>query len=72
MNAKLTEMKAPYTQEEFDKQLKQRNITLDDLKRDLRRSLTKEKLINKEIESKINITDAESATTTRRTSPNST
>ncbi len=59
VNAKLTEMKAPYTQEEFDKQLKQRNITLDDLKRDLRRSLTKEKLLNKEIESKINITDAE-------------
>ncbi|MGO9438654.1 MAG: SurA N-terminal domain-containing protein [Terracidiphilus sp.] len=59
VNAKLTEMKAPYTQEEFDKQLKQRNITLDDLKRDLRRSLTKEKLLNKEIESKINITDAD-------------
>ena len=31
VNAKLTEMKAPYTQEEFDKQLKARNITLDDL-----------------------------------------
>jgi peptidyl-prolyl cis-trans isomerase SurA len=61
VNAKLTEMKAPYTQEEFDKQLKQRNITLDDLKRDLRRSLTQEKLLNKEIESKINITDADIA-----------
>jgi peptidyl-prolyl cis-trans isomerase SurA len=59
VNAKLTEMKAPYTQEEFDKQLKQRNITLDDLKRDLRRSLTKDKLLNKEIESKINITDSD-------------
>ncbi len=59
VNAKLTEMKAPYTQEEFDKQLKQRNITIDDLKRDLRRSLTKEKLLNKEIESKINITDSD-------------
>src|SRR6202012_3996931 len=59
VNAKLTEMKAPYTQEEFDKQLKQRNITLDDLKRDLRRSLTKEKLLNKEIEWKINITDSD-------------
>ena len=35
VNAKLTEMKAPYTQEEFDKQLKQRNLTVDDLKRDL-------------------------------------
>jgi peptidyl-prolyl cis-trans isomerase SurA len=59
VNAKLTEMKAPYTQEEFDKQLQARNISLDDLKRDLRRSLTKTKLMNKEIESKINITDAE-------------
>jgi peptidyl-prolyl cis-trans isomerase SurA len=59
VNAKLTEMKAPYTQEEFDKQLKQRNITLDDLKRDLRRSLTQEKLLNKEIESRINITDSD-------------
>jgi peptidyl-prolyl cis-trans isomerase SurA len=59
VNAKLTEMKAPYTQEEFDKQLKQRGITLDDLKRDWRRQLTRTKLVNKEIESKINITDAE-------------
>ena len=59
VNAKLTEWKAPYTQEEFDKQLKQRNLTVDDLKRDFRRSLTRTKLLNKEIESKINITDAE-------------
>ena len=59
VNAKLTEMKALLTQEEFDKQLKQRGITLDDLKRDIRRSLTKTKLLNREIESKINITDAE-------------
>ena len=59
VNAKLTEYKAPYTQEEFDKQLQARNITLDDFKRDIRRSLTKDKLINKEIESKINITDSQ-------------
>jgi len=59
INAKLTELKAPYTQEEFDKQLKQRNITLDDLKQQLRRNLTSEKLINKEINSKIAITDAD-------------
>jgi peptidyl-prolyl cis-trans isomerase SurA len=59
VNAKLTEWKAPYTQEEFDKQLKQRNLTVDDLKRDIRRNLTRTKLLNKEIESKINITDAE-------------
>ena len=59
VNAKLTEIKAPYTQEEFNKQLQQRNMTIDDFKRDLRRSLTTTKLLNKEIESKVNITDAE-------------
>lgn len=61
VNAKYTEMKAPYTQEDFDKLLKQRNLSEADLKRDMRRSLTKTKLLNKEIESKINITDAEIA-----------
>jgi peptidyl-prolyl cis-trans isomerase SurA len=62
VNAKITELKAPYTQEEFDNQLKQRDMTLDDLKRNIRRSLTKDKLINKEIESRVNITDAEIST----------
>ncbi len=56
---KLNEIKAPYTQEEFDKRLKERKITLDDFKRDLRRSITVEKVMNKEINSKINITDAD-------------
>ena len=62
VNAKITELKAPYTPEEFDNQLKQREMTLDDLKRNIRRSLTQDKLINKEIESKVNVTDAEIAT----------
>jgi peptidyl-prolyl cis-trans isomerase SurA len=61
VSAKVTDMKALHTQEEFDKLLKQRNVTLDDLKRDIRRELTKTKLLNKEIESKINVTDAEIA-----------
>jgi peptidyl-prolyl cis-trans isomerase SurA len=59
VNAKITEMKLPYTQEEFDKQLQQRKETLDDLRREVRHQLTESKLINKEIDSKINITDAE-------------
>jgi peptidyl-prolyl cis-trans isomerase SurA len=41
--------------------LKQRNLSLDDFKRDIRRGLTETKLMNKEIESKINITDAQIA-----------
>lgn len=59
VNAALTEKKLPFTQEEFDKQLKQHNETLEDFKDELRRSLTQSKLLNKEIDSKINITDAE-------------
>ena len=55
VNAKLTEIKAPFTQEEFDKRLKERSITLDDFKRDLRRSITIDKVLNKEITSKINV-----------------
>jgi parvulin-like peptidyl-prolyl isomerase len=57
INRKLAEIKAPYTQEEFDKRLRDRNITLDDFKRDLRRSITIEKVLNKEVTSKINISD---------------
>lgn len=59
VNAQLTQMKAPYTEEEFEKGLKAQNETLDELKREIRRSLTAKKLLNREIESKINITDAE-------------
>ena len=59
VNSKLAEFKAPYTQEEFDKRLKAQGITLDDLKRDLRRSITVDKVLNKEVTSKINITDAD-------------
>ncbi len=56
---KLNEIKAPYTQEEFNKRMAERKITLDDFKRDLRRSITIEKVMNREITSKINITDAD-------------
>ena len=61
VNAKLTEIRAPYTQDQFDAQLKRQHLTLDDFKRNLRRSLTTQKLLNKEIESRINITDAQIA-----------
>jgi peptidyl-prolyl cis-trans isomerase SurA len=59
VNSKLAEIKAPFTQEDFDKRLKAKGLTLDDFKRDLRRSITVEKVLNKEVTSKINITDAD-------------
>ena len=43
VDAKLAEMKAPYTEEQFDQRLKASNHTLDDVKHDLRRSITFDK-----------------------------
>jgi peptidyl-prolyl cis-trans isomerase SurA len=54
-------MRAPYTKEEFDKQLAGRNMTLDDLKTEVRQKLTVDKLIAKEITSHITITDSDVA-----------
>ncbi len=59
VETKLNEIKAPYTQDQFLARLKDRSITLDDFKRDLRRSITVEKVLNREITSKITVTDAE-------------
>jgi len=61
VDKKLNEVKAPYTPDEFTKRLQERNITLDDFKRDLRKSLTVDKVMNKEITSKINVTDQDVA-----------
>jgi peptidyl-prolyl cis-trans isomerase SurA len=57
VNSKLTEIKAPFSQQDFDKRLADRGITLADFKADLRRSITVEKVLNKEVTSKINISD---------------
>lgn len=54
---KIAKMKAPYTEEEFNKKLEDSHMTLKDLKREVRRSLTVDKLLNKEIISRVNITD---------------
>jgi peptidyl-prolyl cis-trans isomerase SurA len=54
---KLNELKSPYSNEQFQEKLKQKKITLEDFKRDLRRSLTVDKVLNKEVTSKINVTD---------------
>ncbi len=55
------EMKAPYTEEQFQERLKASNQTVDDLKHALRQNLTIGKLLNKEINSKITVTDADVA-----------
>src|ERR1700693_73950 len=57
VDAKFNELKAPYTQEEFQKQLDARKMTVDELKAQLRRDLSVQKLFNKEITSQITISD---------------
>jgi peptidyl-prolyl cis-trans isomerase SurA len=59
VDAKLAEAKAPLTEDQFNQQLKANGRTLDDFKHDIRRTLTIDKLINKEISSKVTVTDAD-------------
>ena len=59
VDTEFNKMKAPYTKEEFERQLAARKMTEADLKAQLRHDLTIQKLINKEITSHITITDAD-------------
>jgi peptidyl-prolyl cis-trans isomerase SurA len=57
VESKFTELKAPFTQEEFQKQLTSRKMSADDFKAQLKRDLSIQKLFNKEITSHISISD---------------
>jgi peptidyl-prolyl cis-trans isomerase SurA len=54
---KFTESKSPYTEEEFQKKLTESGLTVDDLRTDIRRQLSIQKLLNREVVAKISITD---------------
>ncbi len=54
---KFTEFKSPYTEEEFQRQLKARGYTVDDLRNDIRQQLSIQKVINHEVVAKITVTD---------------
>src|ERR1700686_1505989 len=57
VESKFTELKAPFTQEEFQKQLASRKMSAEDFKAQLKRDLSIQKLFNKEITSHISISD---------------
>src|SRR5882724_9566362 len=59
VDARFNEIKAPYTQEDFQKHLQQLRMGIPDLKAQIRRQLSVEKLFAKEIGSHITISDAE-------------
>ena len=55
------ERRRPYSEEKFQSRLRQRGLTVEDLKNDLSRQLSLEKVFNKEIRSKIRVPNAEIA-----------
>src|SRR5436190_4234927 len=61
VDRKLNEMKSPFTAEQFNQRLTEKKLTVDDFKHELRRSLTREKVLNKEVTSRITITDQDVA-----------
>ena len=56
VDRKLNEIKSPYTEEVFEQRLRERKTSVDDFKRDIRRALTADKVLHKEVTSKINVT----------------
>ena len=61
VDAKFNELTAPYTKEEFARQLAAQHLTESELRAQLRRDLSINKLLNKEIRSHISITDGDIA-----------
>jgi peptidyl-prolyl cis-trans isomerase SurA len=59
VDVKFNEFKSQYTEEKFQELLKQQKMTVDEIRAELRKSITIDKLVNKEITSKISVTDAE-------------
>lgn len=53
---KFTSEKSSYTEEDFQKKLSEDGISVDDLKNDIRKQLSIQKLLNKEVAAKISVT----------------
>jgi peptidyl-prolyl cis-trans isomerase SurA len=59
VDVKFNEFKNQYTEDKFKDLLKEQKMTTDEIRNELRKSITIDKLVNKEITSKISVTDAE-------------
>jgi peptidyl-prolyl cis-trans isomerase SurA len=59
INTKLTDLKKNFTEERFQQSLKEQGLTVDDVREELKKSSTIEKFYNKEITSRISVSDAE-------------
>jgi peptidyl-prolyl cis-trans isomerase SurA len=58
---KVAEFQSPYSAEEFQKRLRDQDLEMEDLRKEVRRSIIITKLINKEIISSIKVSDADIA-----------
>jgi peptidyl-prolyl cis-trans isomerase SurA len=58
---KFTESKSPYTEEEFQHKLQESGLTIDDLKSNIRRQLSIQKLLNREVVARISVSDQDIA-----------
>lgn len=54
---KFTQSKSPFTEEEFQRKLQESGLTIDDLKSNIRRQLSIQKLLNREVVAKISVSD---------------
>ena len=61
MDKRLAQLQGPYSKEDFQKKLGEQGLTWDELREEVRRNLSIEKLINKEITSRLTVTDADIA-----------
>lgn len=59
VETKFTDLKSQYTEEQFQEMLKQQKVSVEDIKAEMRKSLTLEKLMTKEITSRITVSEAE-------------
>lgn len=61
VDTKVAELQSPYSKEEFQKRLKDQGLEPGDLRQEVRQSLVINKLINREITSRMAVTEAEIA-----------
>ena len=58
---KFTQVKSPFSEEQFQQQLKERGVSVDDLKQDIRRQITLDQLMTREVTAKVSPTDQDVA-----------
>jgi peptidyl-prolyl cis-trans isomerase SurA len=59
IDTKMAQLKSPYSEQQFEQKLKERGITEDDLRDEVRTSLTVNKLINRDIDSRVSVSDVD-------------